>query len=94
MPRSLTTTDAFNAIGEGRRRQILDMFGDSGELTVHEVVSRLAIPQPSVSKHLAVLRKVGLLVVRRRGQHRVYRLNAQKLKAVHEWVKKYEQFWI
>jgi DNA-binding transcriptional ArsR family regulator len=84
LPRSPTTTDAFNAIAEARRRQILDTLGDGGELTVQQVVSRIAIPQPSVSKHLAILRAVGLLAVRRRGQHRLYRLNAQKLKKVHD----------
>lgn len=93
MPRSATTTDVFNAIAEARRRQILDMFVDGEERNVLEVVMGLAIPQPSVSKHLGVLRKVGLLAVRRHGQQRLYRLNAEKLKTVHDWAKRYKRFW-
>ena len=94
MARSPTTSDVFNAIAEARRRQILDIFVDGKEHTVREFVLRLAFSQPSVSKHLAVLRKVGLVSVNRRGPDRLYRINARKLKPVLEWTDRYKQFWI
>jgi len=93
MPRAATTTDAFNAIAEPRRRAIIDVLGDGRPHAVGEVVERLQIPQPAVSKHLAVLRKVGLVSVSRNGQLRLYRLSARELRPVHDWVNTYERFW-
>ena len=93
MPRAATTTDAFNAIAEPRRRQIIDVLTDGKAHAVGEVVERLRIPQPSISKHLGVLRKVGIVSVSKHGQRRLYRLNAKELKPVHDWVKTYEHYW-
>ena len=93
MARAATTTDVFNAIAEPRRRAIVDLLVDGKEHAVGDVVVRLRLPQPAVSKHLGVLRKVGVVTVSRRGQHRMYRLNAAELKPVHDWVKEYERFW-
>ncbi len=93
MPRAATTTDAFNAIAEPRRRKIIDVLVDGRAHAVGEVVERVRIPQPAVSKHLGVLRKVGIVSVSKRGQHRLYRLNAKELKPVHDWVKTYEHYW-
>jgi len=93
MPRAATTTDAFNAIAERRRREIIDVLSLGREQAVGELVVKLGIPQPAVSKHLGVLRKVGLVTVLRQGQHRFYRLNPNPLKSVHDWVKTYERFW-
>ena len=93
MPRAATTADAFNAIAEPRRREIVDVLVDGRAHAVGEVVERLRMPQPAVSKHLAVLRQVGLVSVSRHGRFRLYRLNAKELKPVHDWVKTYERFW-
>lgn len=93
MPRAATTTDVFNAIAEPRRREIIAVLIDGKEHAVGEVVSTLRLPQPTVSKHLGVLRKVGIVSVSKRGQLRMYRLNAKELKPVHDWVKTYEGFW-
>jgi DNA-binding transcriptional ArsR family regulator len=93
MPRAATTTDAFNAIAEQRRREIIEVLSQEKQYAVGELVLKLGIPQPAVSKHLGVLRQVGLVKVARQGQHRLYSLNAQPLKAVHDWVKSYERFW-
>jgi DNA-binding transcriptional ArsR family regulator len=93
MPRAATTTDAFNAIAEARRRRIIDALAGGRSVAVGELVDTLRIPQPAVSKHLGVLRTVGLVSVSKRGRHRLYRLNAEELKPVHEWVKTFEQFW-
>jgi len=93
MARAATTTDVFNAIAEPRRRQIVDFLEDGKERSVGDVVVRLRLAQPAVSKHLGVLRKVGVVAVSKRGQHRMYRLNAKELKPVHDWVKEYERFW-
>jgi DNA-binding transcriptional ArsR family regulator len=93
MPRAATTTDVFNAIAEPRRREIIAVLVDGKEHAVGEVVSILRLPQPAVSKHLGVLRKVGIVSVNKRGQLRMYRLNAKELKPVHDWVKTYERFW-
>jgi DNA-binding transcriptional ArsR family regulator len=93
MPRAATTTDVFNAIAEPRRREIIAVLVDGKEHAVGEVVSILRLPQPAVSKHLSVLRKVGIVSVNKRGQLRMYRLNAKELKPVHDWVKTYERFW-
>jgi DNA-binding transcriptional ArsR family regulator len=93
MPRATTTSDVFNAIAEPRRREIIDLMGNGKEHAVGELVLRLRMPQPAVSKHLGVLRKVGVVSVSKRGQLRMYRLNAKELKPVHDWVKTYERYW-
>jgi DNA-binding transcriptional ArsR family regulator len=92
MARAATTTDAFNAVAEPRRRQILDLLA-GGERPVNELVDSLSMSQPQVSKHLRVLREVDLVKVRDEGRHRMYRLNGQSLKPIHDWVKNYEQAW-
>ena len=88
MARAATTTDAFNAVAEPRRRQILDVLA-GGERPVNDLVARLGLTQPLVSKHLRVLREVGLVDVRDEGRQRLYRLNGQPLKPIHDWVKQY-----
>ena len=92
MARAATTADAFNAIAEPRRRQILDALA-SGELAVNDLVDETGMNQPQVSKHLRVLREVGAVEVREQGRQRLYRLNGQALKPVHDWVKEYERSW-
>jgi DNA-binding transcriptional ArsR family regulator len=92
MPRAPTTTDVFNAIAEERRRDIIDALA-GGPRVVGDLVEALRLPQPAVSKHLAVLREVGIVAVSRRGRERVYQLNAEQLKPVHEWIKTFERFW-
>jgi DNA-binding transcriptional ArsR family regulator len=92
MPRAATTADAFNAVAEPRRRQILDALA-GGELPVNDLVHLLGIRQPQVSKHLRVLREVGAVDVRERGRQRLYRLHGPALKPIHDWVKSYEQTW-
>jgi DNA-binding transcriptional ArsR family regulator len=92
MARAATTTDAFNAVAEPRRREILDLLAE-GELPVNEIVERLGMSQPQASKHLRVLREVGLADVREQGRQRVYRLNGRPLKSIHDWVKAYEEAW-
>ncbi len=92
MARAATTTDAFNAVAEPRRRKILDLLA-RGERPVNHLVRRLRMAQPQVSKHLRVLREVGLVQVRDEGRRRMYRLNGRPLKPIHEWLKKYEQSW-
>ena len=92
MARAATTTDAFNAVAEPRRRQILDVLA-GGERPVNDLVSVLGVAQPQVSKHLRVLREVGLVSVRDEGRQRMYRLNGHPLKPIHDWVKNYEQTW-
>jgi DNA-binding transcriptional ArsR family regulator len=92
MARAATTADAFNAVAEPRRRQILDVLAD-GERPVNDLVRELALAQPQVSKHLRVLREVGLVEVRGDGRQRLYRLNGRALKPIHDWVKDYERSW-
>jgi DNA-binding transcriptional ArsR family regulator len=92
MARAATTADAFNAIAEPRRRQILDVLAE-GERPVNDLVRRLGLGQPQVSKHLRVLREVGAVDVRSQGRERLYRLNGRALKPIHDWVKEYEQTW-
>ena len=93
MARSPTTADAFTAIAEPRRREILGALADGGARDVSRLVEELGWPQPQVSKHLGVLRKVGLVSVAREGQRRVYSLNGEGLRPVYDWVKTYERFW-
>jgi DNA-binding transcriptional ArsR family regulator len=90
--RAATTTDAFNAVAEPRRRQILDALVD-GERPVNDLVRALGLAQPQVSKHLRVLREVGVVDVRDEGRQRLYRLNGHALKPIHDWVKAYERSW-
>jgi DNA-binding transcriptional ArsR family regulator len=92
MARAATTTDAFNAVAEPRRRQILDVLA-GGERPVNDLVASLGIAQPQVSKHLKVLREVGLVEFRDEGRRRMYRLNGRQLKPIHDWVKNYERMW-
>ena len=92
MARAATTADAFNAVAEPRRRQILDGLA-GGELPVNDVVYRLGLSQPQVSKHLRVLREVGAVDVREDGRQRFYRLNGDALKPIHDWIARYEQTW-
>ena len=92
MARAATTADAFNAIAEPRRRQILDALA-GGERPVNDLVGELGLPQPQVSKHLRVLREVGAVEVRGDGRRRLYRVNGHALKPVHDWVRAYEQTW-
>ena len=92
MARAATTADAFNAVAEPRRRQILDALA-GGERPVGDLVAQLGLAQPQVSKHLRVLREVGLVQVRGDGRRRLYRLNGRPLKDIHDWVKEYERTW-
>ncbi|WP_328456282.1 ArsR/SmtB family transcription factor [Amycolatopsis sp. NBC_00438] len=92
MARAATTADTFNAVAEPRRRQILDELM-AGERSVGDLVARLGLAQPQVSKHLRVLREVGAVDVRDEGRQRVYRLNGAALKPIHDWVKRYERTW-
>ena len=92
MARAATTADAFNAVAEPRRRQILDLLA-GGERPVNDLVQLLGLAQPQVSKHLRVLRKVGAVDVREEGRQRLYSLNGQALKPIHDWVKGYERIW-
>jgi DNA-binding transcriptional ArsR family regulator len=92
MARAATTADAFNAVAEPRRRQILDALAE-GERRVNDLVEQLGLGQPQVSKHLRVLREVGLVDVREDGRHRIYRLNGRSLKPIHDWVQRYEETW-
>jgi DNA-binding transcriptional ArsR family regulator len=92
MARAATTSDAFNAVAEPRRRQILDALA-VGERPVNDLVAVLGLGQPQVSKHLRVLREVGLVQVRDEGRQRIYRLDGRSLKPIHDWVKSYERTW-
>lgn len=90
--RAATTTDAFNAVAEPRRRQLLGLLAQ-GERSVNELVDALDLRQPLVSKHLRVLREVGLVDVREDGRHRLYRLNGRPLREIHAWVSAFEELW-
>ena len=92
MARAATTADAFNAVAEPRRRQILDVLS-GGERPVNELVGLLGLAQPQVSKHLRVLREVGAVGVREEGRRRLYSVNGRALKPIHDWVKNYERTW-
>jgi DNA-binding transcriptional ArsR family regulator len=92
MARAATTSDAFNAVAEPRRREILDYLA-LGEQPVGSLVIRLGMEQPSVSKHLRVLHEVGLVRVRRSGRHMLYRTNAEAIRPLHEWTKTFERLW-
>lgn len=92
MARAATTSDAFNAVAEPRRRQILTYLLVQ-ERQVGEIVAAIGLDQPSVSKHLGVLRRVGLVHVRRNGRHRLYRTNAEAIRPLHEWTETFERYW-
>ena len=92
MARTPTTHDPFNAVAEPKRRQILDVLG-AHELSVNDIIDTLGWPQPMVSKHLAVLKKVGLVSERRDGRQRLYRVNPQQLRLIHTWVTPFEHLW-
>jgi DNA-binding transcriptional ArsR family regulator len=92
MPRAPTTLDPFNAVAEPKRRRVLEALAD-GERPVNDIVRMLKWPQPMVSKHLGVLKEVGLVSVRRLGRQRMYSVNAQQLKPIHDWTKMFERLW-
>ena len=92
MARTPTTHDPFNAVAEPKRRQVLETLGAS-ELSVNDLVDRLGWPQPMVSKHLGVLKQVGLVRERRVGRQRLYRVSSEQLRPIHDWVSNFEQLW-
>ena len=92
MAPALTTADAFTAVADAGRRDLLSALG-GGESTVGDLVDRLRLRQPQVSKHLGVLRSVGLVLVRAEGRHRFYRVNGPALKPIHDWVRTFERTW-
>jgi DNA-binding transcriptional ArsR family regulator len=92
MARTPTTHDPFNAVAEPKRRQVLDLLGER-ELSVNEIVKQLGWTQPMVSKHLGVLKQVGLVSERRVGRQRLYRVNVEKLKPIYDWVTPFERLW-
>ena len=92
MARTPTTYDPFNAVAEPKRRQVLEVLGTQ-ELSVNELVERLGWNQPMVSKHLGVLKEVGLVSERRVGRQRLYRVNAERLKPIYDWVAPFERYW-
>jgi DNA-binding transcriptional ArsR family regulator len=93
MTRSFPPVDVFTAIAERRRRQVIAVLSDGEEHAVNEIVLRMKMAQSPVSKHLGALHRAGVVTVVRRGQHRMYRLNPQGLKPVHDWVKVFERHW-
>jgi len=94
MARAPTTLDPFNAVAEPKRRRVLELLAESeGEMPVNDIVTSLRWPQPMVSKHLGVLKEVGLVSVREDGRQRFYRINGEVLKPVYDWAKTFEKFW-
>jgi DNA-binding transcriptional ArsR family regulator len=92
MARAATTLDPFNAIAEPKRREMLEALAER-EMPVNDLVARLGWPQPMVSKHLGVLKEVGLVNARRDGRQRLYQVNGEKLKTIYDWAKHFERFW-
>jgi DNA-binding transcriptional ArsR family regulator len=92
MARTPTTHDPFNAVAEPKRRQVLELLA-ARELSVNEIVKKLGWTQPMVSKHLGVLKQVGLVSERRAGRQRMYRINAEQLKTIFDWVTPFERLW-
>lgn len=92
MARTPTTYDPFNAVAEPKRRQVLEALGQQ-ELSVNDLVKKLGWNQPMVSKHLGVLKQVGLVSERRLGRQRLYRVNAERLKPIYEWVAPFQRYW-
>lgn len=93
MSRAATTSDVFNAIAEPRRREIIGLLADGRTRSVNELVDAMGLAQPAVSKHLGVLREVGVVTVQKVGKSRLYSLNASELKTVHDWASQFEQIW-
>jgi DNA-binding transcriptional ArsR family regulator len=93
MTRRAQPADVFSAIAEPRRREVIAILSDGQEYAVNEIILRMKMAQPAISKHLGVLRKAGVVTVVKRGQHRMYSLNAEGLKPVHDWVKVFERYW-
>lgn len=93
MARAATTSDAFNAVAEPRRREILELLA-AAEMPVGLLVAKMGIEQPSVSKHLKVLRETGLVRVRRNGRHMMYRTNGEAIRPLHEWTRTFERLWV
>jgi DNA-binding transcriptional ArsR family regulator len=94
MMRKAQPTDVFTAIAEPRRREVIAVLADGEEYAVNEIIFRMKMAQPAVSKHLGALRKAGVVTVVKRGQQRMYRLNPEGLKPVHEWLKVFERYWM
>lgn len=92
MARKPTTYDPFNAVAEPKRRQVLDLLS-AKELSVNEIVKMLGWSQPMVSKHLGVLKRAGLVRERRDGRQRLYRVNMEELKSIHDWTTPFERYW-
>lgn len=92
MARTPTTHDPFNAVAEPKRRQIIEVMGQR-ELSVTEIIELLGWPQPMVSKHLGVLKKVGLVRERRVGRQRLYRVDVEQLKPIYDWITPFERYW-
>jgi len=92
MARASTTTDAFNAVAEPRRREILTYLAGA-ERPVGEIVTELGLAQPSVSKHLRVLHDVGLVRMRCQGRQKLYRTNAEAIRPLHQWAATFERYW-
>jgi DNA-binding transcriptional ArsR family regulator len=93
MTRKAHPADVFSAIAEPRRREVIAVLVDGREYPVNEIVLRMKMAQPAVSKHLGALRRAGVVTMVKRGQHRMYRLNPEGLKPIHEWVKVFERYW-
>jgi DNA-binding transcriptional ArsR family regulator len=93
MARTAHPTDVFTAIAEPRRREVIAVLSDGQEYPVNEIVVRMKMAQPAVSKHLGALRKAGVVTMVKRGQHRIYRLKPEALKPVHDWAKSFERYW-
>jgi DNA-binding transcriptional ArsR family regulator len=93
MTRTAHPTDVFSAIAEPRRREVITVLSNGQEYAVNDIVLRMKMAQPAVSKHLGALRRAGVVTVIKRGQHRMYRLNPEGLKPVHDWVKVFERYW-
>ncbi len=93
MTRKAHPSDVFSALAEPRRREVLIVLSDGREYAVNEIVLRMKMAQPAVSKHLGALRKAGVVTVVKRGQHRMYRLDAAGLKPVRDWMKTFERYW-
>jgi len=93
MTRKAHPTDVFSAIAEPRRREVIAVLADGQDYAVNEIVLRMKMAQPAVSKHLGALRKAGVVTVVKRGQHRMYRLDVNGLKPVHDWMKVFERYW-
>lgn len=93
MARSPTTLDPFSAVAEPKRRRVLEVLAAGDELPVNDIVGTLGWPQPMVSKHLGVLKEVGLVSVREDGRQRLYRINGEAMRPIYEWAKTFERFW-